>query len=446
MCESIESLKWRIANVFPSNELALDHLLGMFKMAYSEKVETAAAKTGLPPVILFNKKFIQKYCRTDEHLLMLVMHEMYHILLGHTRLFRRVTQAQNFAFDAIINSMICKSMNGYEYTSFFNQLYGDDDLSALLRPPNSWHPENDSKADWKLKGDLLQAHKALYTTDGDITYKDIFDLVSKKINENIEIILIGNHGEEDDENSSYSQITDAIAKIVAKWPAMDKTQGRDMGMNAAMQEILLEAPNKKIANIIQKAIRYAAFTNEGTVNRKALIETDTVFPYPTLPDRKATVMKSIGQPNLFYRGKIERISNKPVGRAHLYLDVSGSMDMILEKIFSGLLPIRQLIHPVAHIFSTEIYDYPLITILKGKYKSTFGTDINCVLEHIINNNVKKPVIITDGYVGEPSQMLTSRLPKNINFVKVISEDGTADEMQSLSGPVFTLPSIGEYYE
>jgi len=442
MYESIESLKWRVANVFPSNDLALDHLLGMFKMAYSDKVETAAAKTGLPPVLLLNKKFVKKFCKTDEHLLMLVMHEMYHILLGHTRLFVRVTQAQNFAFDAIINSMICKSMSDYDYTSFFSQLYADDGLTALLRPPKSWNPENDSQAAWKLKGDLLEAHKALYTSDGDITYKDIFDLVSNEIDENIEIILIGDHSEDGDENPS-SQIIDAIAKIVAKWPAMDKTQGRDMGMNAAMQEILLEAPNKKIANIIQKAIRYAALTNEGTVNRKALIESDTMFPYPTLPDRKATVMKSIGQSTLFYKGRIERMINKPVGRAHLYLDVSGSMDMILEKIFSGLLPIRQLIHPIVHNFSTEIYDYPLNKIFKGQYKSTFGTDINCVLEHIIKNKVKKPVIITDGYVGEPSQLLISKLPRKIKFVKVITEDGFEHEMQSLSGPVFLLPSIGE---
>jgi hypothetical protein len=445
MYESIESLKWRISNVFPSNELALDHLLGMFKMIYSDKVETAAAKTGLPPVLLFNKKFVKKFCKTDEHLLMLVMHEMYHILLGHTRLFRRVTQAQNFAFDAIINSMICKSMSDYDYTSFFNQLYADDNFTALLRPPKNWNPENDSKADWKLKGDLLQAHKALYTSEGDITYKDIFDLVNREMDEDVETILIGDHGNEDTEPSS-SQIIDAIAKVVAKWPAMDITQGRDLGMNAAIQEILLEAPNKKIANMIQKAIRYAALTNEGTVNRKALIETDTMFPYPTLPDRKATVMKSIGQPTLFYRGKIERMTNKPVGWAHLYLDVSGSMDMVLEKIFSGLLPIRQLIHPIVHIFSTEIYDYPLSKILKGHYKSTFGTDIDCVLEHIINNNVKKPVIITDGYVGEPSQLLVSKLPKSIKFVKVITEDGFENEMQLLSGPVFSLPSIGEYYE
>ncbi|MBC8551330.1 MAG: hypothetical protein H8D23_16920 [Candidatus Brocadiales bacterium] len=446
MYESIESLKWRVANVFPSNDLALDHLLGIFKMTYSDKVETAAAKTGLPPVLLFNKKFVKKYCKTDEHLLMLVMHEMYHILLGHTRLFERVTRAQNFAFDAIINSMICKSMSDYDYTSFFSQFYADDDFTTLLRPPKNWNPENDSQADWKLKGDLLEAHKALYTSDGDITYKDIFDLVSREIDENIVIILIGDHSDGNDEHLSPSQIIDAIAKIVAKWPAMVKTQGRDMGMNADIQEILLEAPNKKIANIIQKAIRYAAFTNEGTVNRKALTETDTVFPYPTLPDRKATVMKSIGQPTLFYRGKIEMMTNKPVGMAHLYLDVSGSMDMVLDKIFSGLLPIRQLIYPIVHIFSTEIYDYPLSKILKGHYKSTFGTDIDCVLEHIINNNVKKPVIITDGDVGEPSQLLISKLPRGIKFVKVITDDGDDDEMQSLTGQTYKLPSIGENHE
>ena len=34
--------------------------------------------------LLFNRQFVDEHCRTDEHLLMLLMHEMHHLVLGHT--------------------------------------------------------------------------------------------------------------------------------------------------------------------------------------------------------------------------------------------------------------------------------------------------------------------------------------------------------------------------
>ena len=44
--------------------------------------------------------FIDKYCKTDEHLFMLVMHELYHKILGHTTLFGKTTIIENIVFDA----------------------------------------------------------------------------------------------------------------------------------------------------------------------------------------------------------------------------------------------------------------------------------------------------------------------------------------------------------
>ena len=82
MALPIEDLKWRIYNVFPAGELALDHLLGLFSVSYSTKIPTAAVQTRLPPKLLFNRQFVDEHCRTDEHLLMLLMHEMYHLVLG----------------------------------------------------------------------------------------------------------------------------------------------------------------------------------------------------------------------------------------------------------------------------------------------------------------------------------------------------------------------------
>ena len=68
-------------------------------------VATAAEECSFAPRMLLNPQFVAQCCQRDGHLLMLVMHELQHIILGHTRLFPRVTIAHNLAFDAIINAI-----------------------------------------------------------------------------------------------------------------------------------------------------------------------------------------------------------------------------------------------------------------------------------------------------------------------------------------------------
>ena len=72
---------------------------------------------------------------------MLVLHELHHVLLGHTRLFRRVTPLDNLAFDAVINALLCRMFPGRDHTAFFTDFYADDQFPAcLLRPPCGWQP------------------------------------------------------------------------------------------------------------------------------------------------------------------------------------------------------------------------------------------------------------------------------------------------------------------
>jgi predicted metal-dependent peptidase len=58
------------------------------------------------PKLLRNPEFVALHAQTPEKLLMLVMHELHHILLGHTTLFPRMTAEQNFVFDAVINGIV----------------------------------------------------------------------------------------------------------------------------------------------------------------------------------------------------------------------------------------------------------------------------------------------------------------------------------------------------
>jgi hypothetical protein len=439
MALSINDLKWKIYNVFPAGELSLDHLLGLFSIAYSREIPTAAVRTCAPPRLLFNREFVEKRCRTDEHLLMLLMHEMYHLVLGHTRLFPLVTPARNFAFDAVINAMLCKLMPGYEYTSFFTGLYRDEGFEALLRPPESWSPGKEGRARWKLEGDLLEAHRALYTDEGDLTYRDIFDLVAAKMETDAGVALLGTHGEtQTGEAASDPGIVRAVAEIVGKWPAFEPRGGRDRGSDLAERVIEPAEPRIPVSRKIRAAIARIAAHGCGSRQIFTTTERETLFPYPTMPDRRASVMQSLGQSPVYFRGRATGLSRENAGQVHVYLDVSGSMDGYLETIFSCLAPIRDWLYPLIHIFSTEVLDYPVASILQGRYASTDGTDINCALEHIIQNKIRKAAIVTDGYVGEPSALLAGELPRRLKLVKLLTPDFYEDDLAHLPGSVHRL--------
>src|SRR5687768_13082831 len=96
----------RVLDAVPARSYAMQALLSLLRIEVSTSVPTAAVSCTRRPVLLMNPEFVDAHCRSDEHLFLLVMHELHHILLGHTRLFPRPTPAHNLAFDAVINAML----------------------------------------------------------------------------------------------------------------------------------------------------------------------------------------------------------------------------------------------------------------------------------------------------------------------------------------------------
>jgi hypothetical protein len=74
---------------------------------------------------------VERHAKTPEKLLMLVMHELHHVLLGHTRLFPCVTQTQNFVFDCVINALISRMFPEREHTSFLTEFYSDKEFPCV---------------------------------------------------------------------------------------------------------------------------------------------------------------------------------------------------------------------------------------------------------------------------------------------------------------------------
>ena len=114
-----DSLAMRILDAVPAASHEMTALLGLLRIEESRDVPTACISCERQPVLRVNPDFVQEHCRTNEHLFLLVMHELHHVLLGHTRLFPRPTPLHNLAFDAVINALLCARFPGRQHTSFF---------------------------------------------------------------------------------------------------------------------------------------------------------------------------------------------------------------------------------------------------------------------------------------------------------------------------------------
>ena len=123
-----EKIITRILDVLPPSSFELTTFLSLFRVRFSEKTKTACVTCGESPELLLNKDFIEAHCQTNEHLFMLVMHELYHVILGHTTLFPRATEVRNLVFDAVINAILCSLFPRPEFTSFFTTYYPSDKM------------------------------------------------------------------------------------------------------------------------------------------------------------------------------------------------------------------------------------------------------------------------------------------------------------------------------
>jgi hypothetical protein len=125
-------------------------------------------------------------------------------------------------------------------------------------------------------------------------------------------------------------------------------------------------------------------------------------PIPHL-DRRTAVLRGLGSKPLLFENRV-RSANRGRGgeRVHVYLDVSGSIGELKGPLYGAVFDSREFVHPQVHLFSDAIHDISISQLRKGVCKTTHGTSIDCVAEHIQKKNVRRAVLITDGFVGRPN--------------------------------------------
>ena len=445
------AIRDRIFNVLPAASYQMEKLFGLLDIDFSDDIQTACVECSVTPRLLLNKEFIEEYCSTDGDLFLLILHELHHVILGHTRLFPRGGIIDNIVFDAVINSMLARTVGKSVGVKLFTSTNSFDSFpSRLLRPPPGW-PGPFNQAIAHLPDKEKRAIHLLYgPDDGTLTYHDIYEALRASLTalDLGDLTLLGNHGEESPENPL---LTGVVRSIVEGWPPPPlRISGRDQGTNAKDYFLRQEQEpgivfKKAFRDVLRKCGIHsgrgpAIYRPRVTLSERVI---ETVLPDER--DRRITAMRSItGVSPLIYRSSVLESRARPsrVPVVHLYLDVSGSMNECLPYLTAVCREPFRRGELKIFAFSTVVSEAKGSDLSRIAIKSTGGTDIDVVLRHLRDVHPRKrPKVIllaTDGYVGRAAKNLLRELGK-IRTVAAITDPSYVDDLKPWVNEIIRLP-------
>jgi hypothetical protein len=388
----------RILDLTPSFDYGMEALVRLLDVEESTDIPTACIPLGGSPRILLNPAFVAAHCQTDEALVTLVLHEIHHLLLGHTRLYRRVTTADNIAFDALINAMLSRRRPEPAWTALFCSTYAADRFpECLLRPPEGFpgEPRFAPEVDAPTRAALRDLY---YQNAG--TYHDVWELLRQDGRLGGDTpALLGHH----DGDHRGLQATDnpalfeAVRQIVDTWPPPpDPRIGRSL---ADIDLVRTVPPRPHPAGVIRRAILDAARKGALHAGQPDTSHDPAQVAWPTR-DRRAFALAAHGSPALLQATTLPgRPRPRGLTPVDIYVDTSGSMSAVLPWLLGAVVSCRGLVQPTVWTFNDRVQPTTLDTLARGELRGGCGTNGSSVSAHIHEKMSSAAVMLTDGYVG-----------------------------------------------
>jgi hypothetical protein len=119
------------------------------------------------------------------------------------------------------------------------------------------------------------------------------------------------------------------------------------------------------------------------------------------------------------------------------------MTGLLPRLLGLLLPFVADGRATAWQFSTAVERLALADLRRGALVTTYGTSIDCVLDHLLAHPaVRRAVVVTDGVVGPARLDLTRRLAeRGVRIHAVLPEEGWRRDLDASGATVTVLPAL-----
>jgi hypothetical protein len=426
-----EALLERLLDVVPARSHEIGALLQLFRIEVTGHVASASVSCERRPVLRVNPRFVDEHCRSDAQLLMLVLHELHHVLLGHTRQFPRPTPAHNLAFDAVINALLCVRFPEQAYTSFFTGLYGRERGPLRLLAPPGRPPVEPAR--------LAALHRALY--DGSATADEVFHAIAREARAIDAQVLLGSHGQDaawGTDGPADAGVVDAIRRIVEKWPPPERpVRGRSLD-DLLRPSSVRPSADRAVIEAVRRAL-LAATTADRRVRQRREGNLPALVPVPDPRDRRAGVSRAVGVTPLLHASQLRDARAREATATHVYLDVSGSVAPWLEGLYGALAALRRHLAPQVHLFSTRIASVPIEALRQGVRHASGGTDAACVFSHALARPVRRLLLITDGYVGPLADRQRELVRRRLDVRVLLTPGGWRRDLEGIARRFDELP-------
>ena len=445
------------------NPLAIRAVLKILDVEFTDTVPTLAVTCEGRPRLLVNLGFVRRHCRTEAQVKAVVCHEFLHVLLRHTERFTTITASEHIALDAVINAIIHRSL-GSDYSAMMSRYYAKaKGVARLLRPMTTKEEERAERVSWctlrvkDTERQLLSAWSGLY--DGRLVADDIRDLARDRCSGTSgDVPLLGDHdhltagGPTDgtgddgaeaepqgqggaeglaDGDALLAEALDTALKSMNGSGIFRSPKGRGVGAAGYKNEVrAADSGVEKWRRETYEVLRRHLLPDPKSIAREPA---DAHFTLPVLsPGDRRAVLKSLWSP-FVPNAQWETTHPARAGSAHVYLDVSGSMDAEMPLIVALLGRLRPYIRRPFWAFSNVVAP---ARIEKGRLftETTGGTSLSCVLAHVARTKPQAAIVVTDGYIETLDPRGVTAATRGTRLHVIVTRDGNAGLLQRAGLP------------
>lgn len=469
-----------VLDIVGARALALDALLRVSRVEWSTEVNTACVECVDRPRLLLNPVFVAQRCHTPERLATLLLHELAHVSMGHTRMFPRPTVAHNIACDAVINREISALAVQYDaHVERLTALLVDEYNAAeapwfLLRPPPGWPAAPEWQASTGMPRVLRSIHRRLYDplqlqVRHAVQYSEIVDALQQACDarpasgaRGKRLVLpedctrlLGAHGDTPVEERALTGGRDAVGGDVFD-AALTPINGRLAG--AGGPEMVEQVQRAQRRASLERALRalLVRCVDSGGARRK--VDWTTTPSRSALPmrDRRAparvALANAFGTPRpLLFADETLYARPLPQG-VTVYLDTSGSMSNLLPVLHASLVPLRRQLKARMLLFSTIVAESTAADFDAGRLRTTGGTSVTPVLEHVLKEaraaasggraGARTVVLLTDGiFEAPPAALTTAMRTHGIRVHLGVIGNGPSHEAEAWVASSTALPTL-----
>ena len=367
-----------------------------FVAAFISRVEASPAcpTAGIDAhgVMRYNPAFVEPYVTSPADLFCLVTHELMHPLFGHFVF--QPGPLENIGADMVINAAISLVFARHSGKgNLFRRFYPDVGIEGLLRPDSAMAQSRYAR----LYQRFYESHghtPPLSTGEVIQTLKVLTPARELPV-----VTLLGSHhGNGATSHQSRGLDADQMARIANDLARIAESPGGAMaGYGEPVYAFLIQV--LKTHQGLKRALLDRFVTRRKLDRFKRLISHTRigVSPIPIQPSKRDYVLLAAGVPPFHYHNRASRVTTQDQGLA-VYLDVSGSVNQHLPRIIGLLQRLKAELTSV-FLFSNAVVEVPFKTLRAGRIETTYGTDFDCIAEHILAHHFDKAVILTDGFAG-----------------------------------------------